>query len=193
MPRTLLLLAATASLAVLSAAAQAQQALPTIGGTSAGGDNSTAARERSASSAIEQQVEYRTSLQRDLATREQMLRTSEKDLEARKLRLRNTHQELLTTAQKVQEQAAKLKAAESAAAAAPAPDTADTQATDGSTPTEQPAAAADSVDPSMVKRLSKDLEVQSYEIQVASAQIKRLQQDVDYLRGVIAQMSGARR
>lgn len=191
MPRTFFLLAVTATFAVLSVATQAQQALPTIGGSSAGGDG-TAARERAASSAIEQQVEYRTNLQRDLATREQMLRTSEKDLEARKLRLRNTHQELLTTAQKVQEQAAKLKAAESAAAA-PTPEAADSETADGSTPTEQPAAAADSVDPSMVKRLSKDLEVQSYEIQVASAQIKRLQQDVDYLRGVIAQMSGARR
>lgn len=189
MPRTFLVLTATAAVGLLSITAHAQQALPTIGGTAPGAD-STAARERAASSAIEQQVEYRTSLQRDLAAREQMLRTSEKDLEARKLRLRNTHQELLVTAQKVQEQAAKLKAAESAAAA-PASDATDTQATEGAAPAEQ--AAADAVDPSAVKRLSKDLEVQSYEIQVASAQIKRLQQDVDYLRGVIAQMSGARR
>lgn len=189
MPRTLLLLAATVAFSALSCVVKAQQALPTIGGTSTG---AMATQERAAASAIEQQVEYRTSLQRDLAAREQLLRTSEKDLEARKLRLRTTHQELLSTAQKVQEQAAKLKAAESAAAA-PAPDATDTQAVDGTASTDEPAAAADAVDPSAVKRLSKDLEAQSYGIQVASAQIKRLQQDVDYLRGVIAQMSGARR
>ncbi len=180
--------AVTALLIGLSAPAFAQQALPTIGGgtTPNGGDMAT--RERAAAAAIEQQVEYRTSLQRDLALREQILRTSEKDLETRKLRLRATHQELLTSAQKLQEQAAKLKAAE-AAAATPAPESGAEEA-----PAEDPAAAAaDAIDPSIVKRLSRDLETQSYEIQVASAQIKRLQQEVDYLRGVLAQMSGARR
>lgn len=185
MPRISLFLAAATVWVVLPVAALAQQAIPTISGAATSGDN-TAARERAASSAIEQQVEYRTNLQRDLAVREQMLRTSEKDLEARKQRLRNTHQELLLTAQKVQEQAAKLKEAEATAAE---PNASDAPAADGTSPT----APADSVDPSVVKRLSKDLEVQSYEIQVASAQIKRLQQDVDYLRGVIAQMSGGRR
>lgn len=185
MSRTSLLLVAATLCAVASAAAEAQQPVPTIGGTAATGDG-TAARERAAASAIEQQVEYRTNLQRDLAVREQMLRTSEKDLETRKQRLRDTHQELLMKAQLVQEQAAKLKAAEATAASS---NETDAQASDGTSPAEP----ADSVDPSVVKRLSKDLEVQSYEIQVASAQIKRLQQEVDYLRGVIAQMSGGRR
>lgn len=180
--------AMTALLIGLSVPVLAQQALPTIGGGTAANGGDMAARERAAAAAIEQQVEYRTSLQRDLALREQMLRTSEKDLEARKLRLRTTHQDLLTSAQKVQEQAAKLKAAE-AAATTPAPET-----PEGEAPAEDPAAAAaDAIDPSVIKRLSRDLETQSYEIQVATAQIKRLQQEVDYLRGVLAQMSGARR
>lgn len=188
MNRRILPFAAVFTVIGLSSAALAQQALPTIGGA-APGANDSAARERAVSSAIEQQVEYRTSLQRDLAQREQLLRTSEKDLETRKARLKSTHLQLLSSAQKVQEQAAKLKAAAdtpAAAAAEPEPDA------DGTAPApvEQ---AADVVDPSIVKRLSKDLEAQSYEIQVASAQIKRLQQEVDYLRGVIAQMSGVRR
>ena len=186
MNRRILPFAAVFTAIGLSSAALAQQALPTIGGA-APGANDTGARERAASSAIEQQVEYRTSLQRDLAQREQLLRTSEKDLETRKARLKSTHLQLLSSAQKVQEQAAKLKAAADTPAAANAEPEADGTAP---APEEQ---AADVVDPSIVKRLSKDLEAQSYEIQVASAQIKRLQQEVDYLRGVIAQMSGVRR
>ena len=187
MNRRILPFAAVFTAIGLSSAALAQQALPTIGGA-APGANDTGARERAASSAIEQQVEYRTSLQRDLAQREQLLRTSEKDLETRKARLKSTHLQLLSSAQKVQEQAAKLKAAaDTPAGAANAEPEADGTAP---APEEQ---AADVVDPSIVKRLSKDLEAQSYEIQVASAQIKRLQQEVDYLRGVIAQMSGVRR
>lgn len=170
----------------LSSAALAQQTLPTIGGGSSAND--TAARERAAASAIEQQVEYRTSLQRDLAQREQLLRTSEKDLETRKARLKSTHMQLLSSAQKVQEQAAKLKAA------AEAPQSTESDPNAEATADEAPAeAAADVVDPGIVKRLARDLEAQSYEIQVASAQISRLQQEVNYLRGVIAQMSGARR
>lgn len=181
-------LAAVFAVIGLSSAALAQQPLPTIGGAAGGTD--TGARERAASSAIEQQVEYRTSLQRDLAQREQLLRTSEKDLETRKARLKSTHLQLISTAQKVQEQAAKLKAA----ADAPPPETDPNADSTAPAPDEAPVdAAADVVDPSIVKRLSKDLEAQSYEIQVASAQINRLQQEVDYLRGVLAQMSGVRR
>jgi hypothetical protein len=186
MNRRILPFAAVFTVVGLSSVALAQQALPTIGGA-APGANDTGARERAASSAIEQQVEYRTSLQRDLAQREQLLRTSEKDLETRKARLKSTHVQLLSSAQKVQEQAAKLKAAADAPAAADAEPDAESTAPD---PAEQ---TTDVVDPSIVMRLSKDLEAQSYEIQVASAQIKRLQQEVDYLRGVIAQMSGVRR
>ncbi len=173
----------------LSSAALAQQAVPTIGGSAGASD--AGARERAASSAIEQQVEYRKSLQRDLAQREQLLRTSEKDLEMRKARLKATHFQLLTTAQKVQVQAAKLKAAAETPPPAPNadPNSDGTAASDDAPPED----VAEAIDPSVVKRLSKDLEGQSYAIQVASAQINRLQQEVDYLRGVIAQMSGVQR
>ncbi len=187
-------LSALAVLAVLglSPATLAQQAVPTIGGTGTGGGAGDAGtRERAAASAIEQQVEYRKSLQRDLAQREQLLRTSEKDLEARKAQLKATHLQLLTTAQKVQVQAAKLKAAAETPPATPDTDpNGDGTAASADAPPED---IAEAIDPSVVKRLSKDLEGQSYAIQVASAQIGRLQQEVDYLRGVIAQMSGVRR
>ncbi|MFY8106655.1 MAG: hypothetical protein ACOVKO_07035 [Elstera sp.] len=188
MYRTSLPVVAVLAVIGLSSAVLAQQAVPTIGGTG-GGTGDAGARERAAASAIEQQVEYRNSLQRDLAQREQLLRTSEKELETRKARLKATHLQLLTTAQKVQVQAAKLRAAAETPPPAPEADP-NGEATAADVPPEE---EAEAIDPSVVKRLSRDLEVQSYEIQVASAQINRLQQEVDYLRGVIAQMSGARR
>jgi hypothetical protein len=190
MHRTSLSTLAVLAVIGLSSAALAQQAVPTIGGAG-GGAGDAGARERAASSAIEQQVEYRNSLQRDLAQREQLLRTSEKDLEVRKAQLKATHLQLLTTAQKIQVQAAKLKAAAETPPAVPDAD----PNSDGVAASADalPEDGAEAIDPSVVKRLSKDLEGQSYAIQVASAQISRLQQEVDYLRGVIAQMSGVRR
>ncbi len=128
-----------------------------------------AAPDRAVQAAVQGRAEYRQQLIIQLAQREAVLKAQQADLDNRNSKLKQTLEQLLSSAN-----------AATKAAQAEQQGTAVAETADGSQP------AADGSD---VVRLSKDYEQQVYAVQVARAAVLSSQQEVEQLRGLIARLS----
>lgn len=130
-----------------------------------------AAPDRAVQSAVQGRAEYRQQLILQLAQRETILKTQQADLASRNSKLKQTLEQLLSSANA----ANKAAQAEQQGIAVDS-----TAADDGS---QQVADGSD------VVRLSKDYEQQVYAVQVVRAAVLSSQQEVEQLRGLIARLS----